>query len=61
MPLVDCVLPQIAPLVRLQGAWVSERAAPELLPWEGESVDAVCSQIEEQVVGVFSSSLFRRK
>lgn len=39
----------IAPIVTLTNAWVSERAAPELLAWEGECVDAVCSQIEEQV------------
>jgi len=35
---------------RLQNAWVAERAAPELLRWEGALVDEVCGDIEERVV-----------
>jgi hypothetical protein len=38
------------PIMQLQRAWISERAAPEILPWQGHAVDDVCSQIEEQMV-----------
>ena len=38
------------PIMLLQRAWVAERAAPEILAWEGDAVDDVCSQIEEQMV-----------
>lgn len=38
------------PIMHLQRAWVAERAAPEILVWEGDAVDDVCSQIEEQMV-----------
>jgi hypothetical protein len=38
------------PILQLQRAWISERAAPELLSWRGNAVDDVCSQIEEQMV-----------
>lgn len=38
-----------APIAILRQSWANERAAPALLPWQGEAVDGVCSQIEEQV------------
>lgn len=38
-----------APVAILRQSWANERAAPALLPWQGEAVDGVCSQIEEQV------------
>jgi hypothetical protein len=37
------------PIAILRQSWANERAAPALLPWQGEAVDGVCSQIEEQV------------
>jgi hypothetical protein len=44
------------PIVQLQRAWISERGCPEILPWRGNAVDDVCSQIEEQMVGALSMS-----
>lgn len=38
------------PIIQLQKAWVSERGCPEILPWRGNAIDDVCSQIEEQMV-----------
>ncbi|UZJ51821.1 hypothetical protein CBS101457_001141 [Exobasidium rhododendri] len=38
-----------APVKQLQRAWITERAAPEILSWKGIAVDDVCSQIEEQM------------
>lgn len=41
---------KVPPIEALQRAWVSERAAPELLRWEERGVDEVCAQIEDQAV-----------
>lgn len=46
--------PRAAPVVELRDAWTNERAAPVLLPWQGDAVDGVCSQIEEQITIVDS-------
>lgn len=38
-----------SPIAILRQSWSNERAAPAILSWQGEAVDGVCSQIEEQM------------
>ncbi|TIA87159.1 hypothetical protein E3P99_03345 [Wallemia hederae] len=45
--LMEAETPECA-LTQLIRAWVAERGAPVLLEWQGEMVDEVMSQVEEQ-------------
>lgn len=44
------------PVLELREAWANERASPVLLAWQGDAVDGLCSQIEEQMTIIDSLS-----
>ena len=36
-------------ILRLQRAWITERAAPEILPYETRLLDTISTRLKEQV------------
>jgi hypothetical protein len=38
------------PILSLQRAWVAERAAPDILPYESQLLETISTRLKEQVI-----------
>jgi len=40
---------ELQPILQLQRAWVAERAAPDILPYETQLLETISTRLKEQV------------
>ena len=41
---------EVSSINRLQRAWISERAAPDILPYESRLLETISTRLKEQVI-----------
>lgn len=48
---------EVSSINRLQRAWISERAAPDILPYESRLLEKISTRLREQVIHIKSRVL----